>query len=153
MYGSSRTTMAAAEIRHVTFLLSPRSLDRLAGVHPVLERIVKGAILISKTDFTVVEGVRSLEKQREYFNAGKSRTMHSRHLTGHAVDLMPWGDFDGDGSKEGSWVLADFYPLNDAMQKSAAAIGARVEWGGTCFGPTFIDAPHWQIDPTRYPFS
>lgn len=141
------------EVRYVTFLLSQRSLDRLAGVHPVLEQIVKGAIAISKTDFTVVEGVRSLAKQREYFNAGKSRTMNSRHLTGHAVDLMPWGDFDGDGDNEGSWELANFYPLNDAMQKAGAAIGVRVEWGGTFFGPTFIDAPHWQIDPMRYPFT
>lgn len=143
----------ASEVRYVTFLLSQRSLDRLAGVHPVLEQIVKGAIAISKTDFTVVEGVRSLAKQREYYNAGKSRTMNSRHLTGHAVDLMPWGDFDGDGDKEGSWELANFYPLNDAMQKAAAAIGVRLEWGGTCFGPTFIDAPHWQIDSMRYPFT
>lgn len=138
------------EVRYVTFALSNRSLDRLAGVHPVLERIVKTAITLSKVDFTVVEGVRSLAKQREYYDLGKSRTMNSRHLTGHAVDLMPYGDFDGDGRFEGSWELAHFYPLNDAMQAAAAHHGAKITWGGSW--ATFLDAPHFELDPARYPF-
>lgn len=134
-----------------TYALSQRSLDRLAGVHPALERLVKAAILITKTDFTVIEGVRSIAKQREYFLAGKSRTMHSKHLTGHAVDLMPYGDFDGDGDFEGSWELSDFYPINDAMQAAAANLGMKVTWGGSW--STFVDAPHFEIDPARYAFT
>lgn len=134
----------------MSFALSPRSLDRLVGVHPLLERIVKRAIALSKVDFTVVEGVRSLAKQREYFLAGKSRTMKSKHLTGHAVDLMPYGDFDGDGDREGSWELAHFYPVNDAMQAAAAAEGTRITWGGSW--STFVDAPHFELDPIKHPF-
>ena len=134
----------------MTFSLSTRSLQRLEGVHPLLVKCVQAAIVLSRTDFTVVEGVRSLEKQREYFLAGKSRTMKSRHLTGHAVDLMPYGDFDGDGDKEGSWLLDHFYPLNDAMQAAAARLGIKVTWGGSW--ATFVDAPHFEIDPARYPF-
>lgn len=148
MYSSAK--LALGEVRYVSFLLSQRSLDRLAGVHPMLERIVKTAITLSKVDFTVVEGVRTLAKQREYFDAGKSRTMNSRHLTGHAVDLMPYGDFDGDGDREGSWELAHFYPLNDAMQAAAAHHGAKITWGGNWTG--FMDAPHFELDPARYPF-
>jgi peptidoglycan L-alanyl-D-glutamate endopeptidase CwlK len=135
----------------VTFLLSQHSLDRLAGVHPMLESIVKTAITLSKTDFTVVEGVRSLAKQREYFLAGKSKTMNSRHLTGHAVDLMPYGDFDGNGTSEGSWELKHFYPINDAMQQAAAHHGAKITWGGSW--ASFLDAPHFELDPARYPFT
>lgn len=133
----------------MSFQLSARSLQRLQGVHPQLVAVVKAAIAISKTDFTVVEGVRTIEKQREYFLAGKSKTMNSRHLTGHAVDLMPYGDFDGDGDLEGSWELRDFYPLNDAMQQAAATLGVKITWGGSW--ASFVDAPHWEIDPARYP--
>jgi peptidoglycan L-alanyl-D-glutamate endopeptidase CwlK len=135
----------------MSFNLSTRSLGRLAGIHPALADCVRGAILITKTDFSVVEGVRTFEKQREYFLAGKSRTMKSKHLTGHAVDLMPYGDFDGDGDMEGSWELRHFYPLNDAMQQVAATLGIKVTWGGSW--ATFVDAPHFEIDPARYPFT
>ena len=133
----------------MTFQLSQRSLDRLQGVHPDLVKIVRGAILHSLNDFTVVEGLRTLEQQQIYFDTGKSRTMKSRHLTGHAVDLMPL--LVKDGKSVGSWELKDFYPLNDAMQLSAHAFGIEVEWGGTCFGPTFIDAPHFQLSWSKYP--
>jgi peptidoglycan L-alanyl-D-glutamate endopeptidase CwlK len=125
-------------------------LDRLIGVHPLLEQCVKQAILLAKVDFTVVEGIRSWQKQREYFLAGKSKTMKSRHLTGHAVDLMPYGDFDGDGDKEGSWELKHFYPLNDAMQQAASNLGIKVTWGGSW--SSFVDAPHFEIDPVKYPY-
>jgi peptidoglycan LD-endopeptidase CwlK len=134
----------------VSYQLSPNSLRRLVGVHPDLVRVVKTAIAISRQDFSVIEGVRTYEKQREYFRAGKSRTMNSRHLTGHAVDLMPWGDFDRDGDFEGSWELAHFYPLNDAMQQAARTCGVKVTWGGSW--ASFVDAPHFEIDPVKYPW-
>ena len=111
---------------------------------------MRAAIVISRIDFTVVEGVRPLAKQREYFLAGKSRTMKSRHLTGHAVDLMPYGDFDGDGDMEGSWLLEHFYPINDAMQAAAANLNVKVTWGGNW--ARFIDAPHFELDPEKYPW-
>lgn len=133
----------------MSFSLSAKSISRLEGVHPALVAVVRAAIAISKTDFTVVEGVRTLEKQREYFLAGKSKTMNSRHLTGHAVDLMPYGDFDGDGDMEGSWELANFYPLNDAMQEAARACGVKITWGGSW--SSFLDCPHFELDKARYP--
>src|SRR5215204_6852946 len=132
----------------MAFKLSARSISRLEGVHPALVSVVRAAIAITKTDFTVVEGVRTLEKQREYFRAGKSRTMNSKHLTGHAVDLMPYGDFDGDGDFEGSWMLGDFYPLNDAMQQAARSLNVKIVWGGSW--STFTDCPHFEIDPAHY---
>lgn len=132
----------------MAFKLSARSKERLKGVHPTLVAVVEYAIAMSKTDFTVVEGVRTLEKQREYFRAGKSKTMKSKHLTGHAVDLMPYGDFDGDGDREGSWELAHFYPINDAIQQAARNLGVKVTWGGSW--ASFVDAPHFEIDPTIY---
>jgi peptidoglycan L-alanyl-D-glutamate endopeptidase CwlK len=141
------------EIRLVSYVLGQRSLARLIGVHPELERLVKAAIRISKIDFAVVEGVRSLAQQREYFRLGKSRTLKSKHLTGHAVDLMPYGDLDGDGDfdqvdKAQAWEKHHFLPINDAMQQAAATLGIRITWGGH-WG---WDFPHFEIDPAKYPF-
>jgi peptidoglycan L-alanyl-D-glutamate endopeptidase CwlK len=132
------------------FTLSHRSLARLVGVHPKLVAVVKAAVALSKIDFTVIEGVRSYDLQRRYFLAGKSRTMRSKHLTGHAVDLMPWGDFDGDGVFEGSWDRHHFYPINDAMQQAAANLKTVVTWGGNWV--SFPDCPHWEISPETYPW-
>lgn len=135
----------------MTFKLSMRSEDRLIGVHPKLQAVVKAAIAISKIDFSVIEGVRSIEKQREYFLAGKSRTMKSKHLTGHAVDLMPYGDFDGDGDKEGSWEERHFLPIADAMFQASRNLGIQLSWGG--HWASFKDCPHFEIDPRMYPFT
>lgn len=133
----------------MSFELSARSLARLHGVHPDLVRVVRGAILHSKVDFMVVEGLRSLERQKELFAAAKSKTMKSRHLTGHAVDLAPILDVDGDGDTEVSWERAHFYPICDAMRASAGAAGVAIVWGGDW--QTFVDMPHWELDRSRYP--
>lgn len=133
----------------MTFKFSVSSEAKLLGVHPDLVRVVRAALAISTTDFVVVEGLRTIEKQREYFNAGKSRTMRSRHLTGHAVDLMPYLDTDGDGDKEGSWELKHFYPINDAMRQASSSLGIPIEWGGSW--ASFIDAPHFQLPWSKYP--
>jgi peptidoglycan L-alanyl-D-glutamate endopeptidase CwlK len=135
----------------MSFALSPRSLQRLEGVHPKLVAVVKAAISISKVDFTVIEGVRSLEKQREYFNAGKSRTMKSKHLTGHAVDLAPFLDVDGDGKSEFSWQEKHFLPIADAMFQAATNLGVQLQWGG--HWQSFKDCPHFEIDPRIYPYT
>lgn len=73
----------------MSIILGARSLGRLEGVHPDLVRIVKTAASISDLDFTVLEGLRTVERQKELVKQGASKTMKSRHLTGHAVDLAP----------------------------------------------------------------
>lgn len=133
----------------MTYILGAKSLQRLNGVHPDLVKVVNRAIAISTLDFTVIEGIRSLEKQREYFNAGKSRTMRSRHLTGHAVDLAPYLDTDGDGDKEISWTPSHFKPIAMAMKQAAKDCGVYIEWGGDW--ATFVDMPHFQLPWSKYP--
>ena len=133
----------------MSFHLSARSIIRLDGVHPALVAVVRAAIAISKVDFTVLEGRRTLEKQREYFNAGKSRTMASKHLSGHAVDLAPILDTDGDCDTELSWNPDHFLPINDAMQQAAANLNVKITWGGTW--RSFPDSPHFEISPQEYP--
>lgn len=125
------------------FQLSQRSLARLKGVHPDLVEIVKLAIRRTAEDFTVVEGVRTLERQRELVKSGASRTMDSYHLPqsdgfSHAVDLaplidgaIPWNDW------------ASFSALAGVMKACAANLGVPLEWGGDW--KTFKDGPHFQI--------
>lgn len=137
----------------MSFELSRRDTERLQGLRPDLIRVVRGAALHYQGPgkFIVVEGLRSLERQRELFNAGKSKTMRSRHLTGHAVDLAPMFDVDGDGDLDLTWIGSHFYPIIDAMRSSAAAAGVLIEWGGEIWKPDFIDMPHWQLPWSRYP--
>lgn len=129
--------------------LTPRDQQRLAGVHPDLIAIVQRAASITAVDFMVIEGVRTLAKQKEYFAAGKSKTMKSRHLTGHAVDLAPLLDLDGDGDIELSWASKDFLPISYAMRDAAVALKMSVEWGG--LWKTFHDAPHFELPWAIYP--
>lgn len=107
------------------YILSNQSLKRLDGVHPDLVKVVKRAIQITEMDFAVNEGLRSKEQQRKYVNAGKSQTMESNHLTGHAVDIVPTPNGGAI-----SWDWQHYYPMAVAMQKAAEELNIKVRWGG-----------------------
>jgi peptidoglycan L-alanyl-D-glutamate endopeptidase CwlK len=127
----------------MSFVLGATSQKRLIGVHPDLVRVVRKAIRVTTVDFTVTEGVRTLARQRELVAAGASRTLNSRHLTGHAVDLAALVG----GKVRWDWPL--YRLLNQAMQKAATEVGVPVEWGGNW--TTFRDGPHWQLPHKQYP--
>lgn len=135
----------------MTYSLGDKSRQKLVGVHPHLVAVVEKAISLSEVDFTVLEGLRTFERQEQLFKTGKSKTMNSRHLTGHAVDLAPWplnGDFDEDGILNiEDWDA--YYPIADAMKKAAKALGITIEWGGDW--KTFKDGPHYQLPFSEYP--
>ena len=114
------------------------SLAKLVGVHPDLVMIVKLAIRISEVDFSVIDGVRTMERQKRLFESGESLTLKSKHLTGHAVDLAAW--VDGESNFE--WHhLANIYV---AMTRAANLLGIKIVWGGNW--TSFKDGPHFQLD-------
>jgi peptidoglycan L-alanyl-D-glutamate endopeptidase CwlK len=121
------------------FKLSNKSEGKLLGVHPLLICVVREAILISTQDFTVLEGLRSSERQQKLYDAGKSTTLNSRHITGHAVDLAPWPI---------SWDWNYFYPIADAMKEAASNLNVDLEWGGDW--TNFPDGPHFQLSRREY---
>lgn len=137
--GMSTEKVDKAEVSGMSFKLSQRSLDRLVGVHPDLVKVVKRAIQISKYDFMVVEGLRTLETQKKYVAEGKSKTLNSYHLTGHAVDLAPLenGAIDWNNKK------GQFDAVAVAMKQAAKELNVKIEWGGDW--KSFIDKPHFQI--------
>ena len=122
---------------------SKRSLRNLKGIHPDLRRVIDRALQESPLDFIVIEGLRTMQRQRELYASGASKTMNSRHLTGHAVDLLPIGK---DGAAF-AWPLYD--KLGPAVKAAADAEGVEITWGGDW--AKFRDGPHFQLDWDAYP--
>lgn len=127
----------------MTFQLTQSSIDRLRGVHPDLVKVVELAIKKTSINFIVTEGMRTLERQKELVAAGASKTMKSRHLTGHAVDLAAMI------GKEVRWDWPLYGKLAAAMKEAAAELKISIQWGGDW--KTFKDGPHFQLDPRVYP--
>lgn len=125
------------------FVFSQRSIDNLRGVHPSLVKIVTRALAISPLDFSVTEGLRSVERQKSLVKAGASRTMRSRHLTGHAVDLAVLVD----GQICWQWPL--YEKLSNSVKQAALEMKIPLEWGGDW--PQFRDGPHYQLPWEYYP--
>lgn len=125
------------------FILSARSEKNLVGVHADLQQVVRLALTLTEVDFGVIEGLRTIEKQREYVASGASRTMNSRHLTGHAVDLMAYV------GSEGRWDWPLYHKIADAMKGAASQLGIPIVWGGDW--KTFKDGPHFELDRKAYP--
>ena len=124
-------------------VLDARSRSRLKGVHPDLVRVVEEAALITEVPFVVTEGLRTLERQQELKAAGATTTLHSRHLTGHAVDL---GAIVG-GKLRWDWPL--YNRLGEIVKAAAEEVAVIVEWGGDW--QTFKDGPHFQLPWHAYP--
>lgn len=153
----------------MSFSLSARSRAELKGVHPDLVAVVQRAIVLSAQDFTVHDGVRTLEQQKALVRAGASKTLNSRHLVrrdgfGHAVDLVPW-----IGGKP-RWEWKPLYLIAVAVRRAAVEQGVSLTWGGVwdrrladlpetptgieaavkayCIrhpGPDFLDGPHFEL--------
>lgn len=140
----------------MTHVLSARSRTRLQGVHPDLIRVVERAIQLSRQDFTVLEGVRTPERQKQLYAQGRTRpgpkvtwTLNSRHFVnpktgyGHAVDLAPfpidWSD------------LTKFDAISRAMFDAAKELGIAIRWGadwdrdGKPRERGETDSPHFEL--------
>lgn len=107
----------------MAYKLSKRSLARLEGVDERMIRVVKTAITFSTVDFGVIQGLRTIEEQRELVAKGASQTMKSKHLDGRAVDLMAYV-----GSR-GSWELSLYDNIADAMKLAAIEENVAIRWG------------------------
>tara|TARA_R110000764_G_scaffold12604_2_gene36866 strand:- start:430 stop:885 length:456 start_codon:yes stop_codon:yes gene_type:complete len=149
----------------MTYKLSQRSLDTMAGVDERLVAVAKLAIQNTSVDFGVICGLRTIQEQRVLFDKGASKTMKSKHIDGNALDLMAY-----IGSR-GSWELKLYDKIGDAIIDAAKEVGVALRWGaawhcsdvrtwdGSCKDlmnayvdlrrsqkkRPFIDAPHWEI--------
>lgn len=120
------------------FKLSDKSIDKMKGVNPALIAVVKKAIELTTVDFGVTEGLRSIERQKELFKAGKSQTMKSRHIVGEAVDLVAYVN----GKVDWSWKY--YEQIAVAMKQAAKELEVPIEWGGDWV--SFKDGVHFQLE-------
>ena len=134
----------------MTFKLSQRSLDKMKGVDSTLVEVVKEAIGLTKVDFGVTFGLRTLEQQKELYDSGRSQTMKSKHLDGRAVDLVAY--FGSDVS----WELNVYDDICDAMAEAARRHTLAIKWGAAwsegdirMYGGTAEDAMNAYIDLRR----
>ena len=153
-----------------TFKLGKKSLAELDGVHPDLVAVVARAIELSVQDFSVHDGIRTIEEQKWLVQTGASQTLDSRHITGHAVDLVPYVN----GKLR--WEWEPIYRIADAVRLAARELGITLRWGGawnidfTASQDTpedlvtdytarrraegkkaFLDGPHYELPKAKYP--
>lgn len=126
----------------MTYIFGPKSKNKLSEVHPDLAQVIKGALRITKTDFIVTEGMRPLVRQKQLFEKGASRTLNSRHLTGHAIDLAAWVD------GEISWDWRYYESIAKAVIVASRVLDIPIEWGGNWQG--LRDGPHFQLPWDKY---
>ena len=123
--------------------LAPRSLKCLEGVHPDVAAVVRRADELGAR-MHITCGLRTVEEQTRLVKAGKSRTMKSRHLTGHAVDFVvaePGGGVSYDHD--------DMAACAAIFKQAAEELGIPIEWGGDW--KSFVDTPHIELDRKVYP--
>ena len=120
-----------------------KSKANLATVHEDLQRVMEEAIKEAPYDFSITEGLRSLERQKQLFADKKSSTMKSRHLTGHAVDVCII--IDG----KACWEMDKYKELATHIKAVADKLDVSIECGA--FWQRFPDGPHIQLTHKEYP--
>lgn len=127
---------------------SERSYQNLQGIRPELVSVATLALdrlgRLGGPDFVVTSGVRTQDEQRELVNSGASQTMNSRHLTGHAIDIMAF-----DRNYNGSWDPELYKEIARAFKTVAGRLGVEIEWGGDW--ADYVDMPHFALDWNTYP--
>lgn len=121
----------------MAFQFGTKSKTILAGVHPDLKRVMVLALSRSPLDFTVLEGRRTLSRQKLLLRKGATTTLNSRHLTGHAVDVAPMIG----GKVRWDWPL--YHKLALTIKKAAKDLKVNIRWGGDW--KSFKDGPHWEL--------
>lgn len=140
----------------MTYRFSANSLDNLVGVHPKLVDVVMDVMAMQVMDFSVKEGVRTTEKQQEYFSKGVTKTLKSKHLKqkdgyGWAVDLYPSPVDMAAVNKGNAKEIARFGVIAGLMFACASARGVKIIWGGDwnkdgrTLDHSFFDAPHFEL--------
>lgn len=127
----------------MTYSFSPKSLERLSTVHPLLQKLFNEAIKSSPYDFSITEGIRSVDRQRYLVDTGKSTTMNSRHLSGKAVDIAVFKD------GKVTWTWEYYQEVARHIKDVAAVMSIPIVWGGDW--ESFKDGPHFELNRKAYP--
>jgi peptidoglycan LD-endopeptidase CwlK len=108
----------------MAYVLGSRSLRMLQGVDDRIVHVVKRAIELTKQDFSVFEGLRTKKRQSELMSSGASKTLNSRHLTGDAVDLVPYI------AGQIRWERVPCFTIAEAIRQASLELRVPIRWGG-----------------------
>ena len=97
-----------------------KSKERLRGVHPKLVNVLNELIKIM--DVTIIEGLRSEERQKELLEQGKTKTKFSKHIKGKAVDLAPY-PIDWEDRER-------FHYMGGMIRGIGKQLNTDIRWGG-----------------------
>ncbi|SQC93433.1 Uncharacterised protein [Cedecea neteri] len=127
-----------------SFHFGEHSEARLQGVHPDLVKVIRLALVLSPVDFAVTEGCAPLPREKEMVAEGHSETMHSRHLTGHAVDVVAYA------SGQVSWTVVSVcrHPRRRLSRPPASWL---FPLNGAATGTPLKDGAHFQLPFAEYP--
>lgn len=123
--------------------MNAKSYRLLSEVHRDLAELMFIAARESPLPFEITEGLRTQERQSGLFKAGASKTMNSRHLTGHAVDIVCLVD----GEVRWDWPLYERVAAH--IKEVAGSLSMKIVWGGDW--KTLRDGPHYELDRNFYP--
>ena len=134
-----------------------RSKRNLVGVNPKLVKVLEASITDSPVDFTITEGLRSTERQKQLFAQGrttpgqkvtnadgvKNKSNHQAKSDGfgHAVDLYPF--FLGQVQVNHKDTLKNLKRIADHIKATAKKLNIEIVWGGDWKSP--YDPPHFQL--------
>lgn len=138
------------------FNYSPASEGKLSTCQINLQRLFRRVLM--SYDHTIIEGVRTKERQRELWNQRRTKTMNSKHLPfgaqgcSLAVDVAPY-PIKWPVPGENSYVkdVGRFYHFSGYVLGVASEMGIKVRWGGDwdrdhdLKDQSFDDLVHWEI--------
>ena len=133
----------AEPITNSGFKWSKRSLNEMDGINKDLRKVTDLALKYSPYDFIITDGKRTLAEQRKHVANGASKTMKSRHLTGHAVDFV------AIVNNKVTWNYTYMKAISDAFKRAAKELGIPIVWGGDW--KSFQDTPHIELSKSKYP--
>lgn len=125
------------------------SVRNLQGVKPELVLLAQTVMDRAPWPIRVTEGLRTMERQRQLLALRVTKTMNSRHLTGHAIDVVPFIDLDRDGKIEAEEMY--HHPLYDELIPIAKAAAEELKIKMTFGYDWGWDKPHWELDRRAYP--
>tara|TARA_R100000781_G_C4008989_1_gene102995 strand:- start:136 stop:519 length:384 start_codon:yes stop_codon:yes gene_type:complete len=97
-----------------------RSKERLKGVDIRLQHILRRLVKIM--DVTIIEGLRTQERQNELLKKGASKTKYSKHIEGKAVDVAPY-PIDWEDRER-------FHYMGGMLRGIAHELDIKIRWGG-----------------------
>ncbi|GHU27457.1 hypothetical protein FACS1894152_4110 [Bacilli bacterium] len=127
------------------FIFGEKSEQLLNTVADELSGLAHNVIKISPIDFAIVEGFRTEEKQKELYDAGKTKTLNSKHCVGRAIDVVPCLNYRPNFEMINSccFIVGLFYAL---AKQNNLKIRVGAIWDGESIeNNNFVDLWHIEL--------